>query len=100
MGIILMLTKELAIEKEITVVGNASLPLYYMSDYSVLALRVEKFELAKRHLEKQRFPLKKLPFGIEVVVNGIRHLQAILQLFATHGVNAEFTDIATPIYQG
>ena len=95
-----MLPKESPIEKQITFVGNASLPLCYMSDYSVMALRVEKFELAQRHLEKESVPLKKLPVGIEVVVNGFRHLQAVLQLFTTHGIKAEFTDIATPIYQG
>ena len=100
MGTLLMLPKESIVDTEIDVVGNRSLPVCYMSDFSVLALRVEKFELAQRQLKKESVQLKKHPFGFEIVVNGIGHLKSILHLLTTHGINAELTDIATPIYQG
>ena len=100
MGTLLMLPKESIVDTEIDVVENGTLPVCYMSDFSILALRVEKFELAQRQLEKESVQLKKRPFGFEVVVNGIGHLKAILQLLTKHGINAELTDVATPIYQG
>lgn len=87
-------------ETEMSGVDNASLPLCYMSDYSVLALRVDRFENVLSHLEKENVQFKKAPAGIEVLVDDVARLQAILQLFATHGINAELTDIAAQIYQG
>jgi hypothetical protein len=100
MGTVIILPKEFSVETEIDLVDNGSLPVNYMSDYSVIALRVEKFEQAQRRLEKESVRLKKLPIGYEIVVNGIGHLKALLKLLAIHGIKAEFTDIATPIYQG
>ena len=100
MGTILMLPKELIVDTEIDVVENGSLPVCYMSDFSILALRVENLDLAQGQLEKESVQLKKHPFGFEIVVNGIGHLKTILKLLTTHGINAELTDIATPIYQG
>ena len=100
MGTLLMLPKESIVDTEIDVVENGTLPVCYMSDFSILALRVEEFELAQRQLERDGVPLKKHPIGFEIVVNGIGHLKTILHLLTTHGFNAELTDIATPIYQG
>lgn len=101
MGRILMLPKESTYtETDKAFVDNISLPLFYMSDYSVMAIRVNRFEVAQSQLEKERFHFNRVPEGVEVVIDDFAQLKTILQVFATHGINAELTDIAAQIYQG
>ncbi len=101
MGRLLILPKALAMDKiEISGLDNGSLPLCYMSDYSVLALQVDNFDAAQSLLEEEQQQLIKTPVGLNVVVDGITGLQNILRLFETHGIEAAFTDIAAQIYQG
>ena len=101
MGRITVLPRESAfIETESAGVDNASLPLQYMTDYSILALRVDKFAAARSLLEKEHFQLKGTPAGLNVAVEDVASLQNIVQLFETHGINVEFTDIVAQIYQG
>lgn len=87
-------------ETESVGVDNASLPLQYMSDYSILALRVDKFEDAQSLLEKEHFQLVGTPAGLNVVVEDVARLQNIVQLFEAQGIIVEFTDIVAQIYQG
>jgi hypothetical protein len=101
MGRLLILPKALAMDKiEIPGLDNGSLPLCYMSDYSVLALQVDNYDAALSLLEEEQLQLEKTPVGLNVVVDGITRLQNILRLFETHGIEAAFTDIAAQIYQG
>ena len=101
MGRLLILPKALAMDKiEIPGLDNGSLPLCYMSDYSVQALQVDNYDAALSLLEEEQLQLEKTPVGLNVVVDGITRLQNILRLFETHGIEAAFTDIAAQIYQG
>ncbi len=101
MGRIWILPRESAVtELEIVGIDNASLPLQYMADYSIIALRVDKFEVAQSLLENDYFQLNNTPAGLNVLVEDVTSLQKIVQLVETHGINVEFTDIITQIYQG
>lgn len=101
MGRILILPKESAFtETELPGLDSASLPLQYMSDYSILALRVDNYEVAQSLLEEEHCQFNGTPVGLNVVVDDVTRLQNLLQLFEAHGIAAELTDIAAQIYQG
>lgn len=101
MGRISILPRESTFTETETVgVEDASLPLQYMSDYSILALRVDKFEAAQSVLEDEHFQLNGTSAGLDVIVKDIGHLQIIVHLLETHGINVELTDIVAQIYQG
>ena len=81
-------------------VDNSSLPLNYMSDHSIMALRVDRLADARTILEKERLELVDSPRGTKVTVKDAGHLRIILTLLKGHGIDAAFTDVAAQIYQG
>ena len=101
MGRLMILPKALAMDKiEMPGMENGSLPLCYMSDFSVLALWVDNLDAAQILLEEEHLQLEKTPVGLNVGVDGITRIQSVLRLFETHGIEVVFTDIAAQIYQG
>jgi len=84
--------------------GNATLarplPVFYMSDYSVLGLRVDKFEETVRLLEQKGFPVIQEAGDIEVVLESAGHLEGIVQLLKGGGIECELADVVGCVYQG
>ena len=77
-----------------------SLHLNYMSDYSVLALRVDEIEAARTLIAGAGFEFDNTPAAIKVNVDKFTRMQDILVMFENHGIAATFTDIAVHFYQG
>ena len=79
---------------------NESLPLYYMSDHSVMGILVREFEEAVLILEKQKWPLTRTAAGIEVLVDNAAHMEEIFRIFEKFGLDFEIADILDQAYQG
>jgi hypothetical protein len=76
------------------------LPLCYMSDYSVLALLVDKFQKTVRLLEEHRYFFSKSAPAVEVVIENAAHMRKMLRLLKAGGIDLTLTDIADQFYQG
>ena len=79
---------------------NASLPPYYMSEYSVMGILVREFEEAVLILEKQKWPLTRTALGIEVLFDNASHMEEIFWVFEKFGLDFEIADILDQVYQG
>ena len=80
--------------------SGACLPICYMSDYSVLALLVDKFQETVRLLEEHRYFLSESSPAVEVVIENAEHMRKMCRLLKTGGIDITLTDIADQIYQG
>jgi hypothetical protein len=80
--------------------SGACLPICYMSDYSVLALLVDKFQETVRLLEEHRYVLSESTPAVEVVIENAEHMRKMCRLLETGGIDITLTDIADQIYQG
>ncbi len=76
------------------------LPVFYMSDYSVLGLLVDKLEEAVRVLGENRFSVLEAAGDLEVAMNHPGQLQDIVRLLKEHDVECEIADLISGIYQG
>jgi hypothetical protein len=76
------------------------LPVFYMSDYSVLGLLVDKLEEAVRALRKNEFVVLDESGDLEVTLDGPGHLQKAIQLLNANGIGWEISDVISGIYQG
>lgn len=79
---------------------NEALPLYYMSDHSVMGILVREFDEATLILERQRWPLAKIDAGIEVFVENAAQMEEIFRGFKKFGLDFEIADILYQVYQG
>ena len=79
---------------------SACLPICYMSDYSVLALLVDKFQETVRLLEEHRYFLSRSSPAIEVVIENAEHMRQMFRLLKTGGIDFTLSDIADQLYQG
>jgi hypothetical protein len=76
------------------------LPVFYMADYSVLGLLVDKLEEAVRVLGENKFSVSEENNDIEVSIDHPTQLQGIVQLLTENGVGCELADVVSGIYQG
>jgi hypothetical protein len=76
------------------------LPTFYMSDYSVLGLLVDRPEEAVRVLGEHKYPLTENDCGAEVAINHPKRLQEIVRLLSTQGLGCEIADVVSEVYQG
>ena len=81
-------------------IGDKLLPPFYMGDFSLMGLRVDKLQKARQIL---------MDNGIRVVEKGGDYTAAtddrsragdIIQLLRDHGVECGLTDLVTQVYQG
>ena len=80
--------------------GCASLPLDYMSDYSIMGLGVDDYDKTIRTLKNEGYQLNIEESGIKLVVDNCARIhEAVLHLRA-HRIQCDLSDIATDIYQG
>ena len=84
--------------------GNSSLarplPDFYMSDYSVLGLRVDELDEAVRVLEKAGFSVINEVGDFEVVIDRAGQLEGIVHLLEKNGIECELADVVSCVYQG
>jgi hypothetical protein len=76
------------------------LPIFYMSDYSVLGLLVDKLEEAVRVLGRNHFSVTQEVGDIEVQVDTADRLPEIVQVLKVNGISCEIADLVGGIYQG
>lgn len=76
------------------------LPTFYMSDYSVLGLLVNRPEEAVRVLGDNKYSLTDDDCGVEVAIDHPHHLQDVRRLLSAHGIDSEIGDVVHEIYQG
>jgi hypothetical protein len=76
------------------------LPAFYMADYSVLGLLVDRLEEAVQVLQRAKYAVVNETGDFEVVADHAGHIEVILQLLAANGIASEFADVVSGIYQG
>jgi hypothetical protein len=76
------------------------LPIFYMSDYSVLGLLVDKLEEAVGVLGRNHFSVIEDAGDIEVAVDAPGRLPEIVQILKKNGIRCEIADVVGGIYQG
>ena len=59
--------------------SGACLPICYMSDYSVLALLVDKFQDTVQLLEEHRYFLSKSSPAVEVFIENAEHMRKMFR---------------------
>lgn len=79
---------------------SEALPLYYMSDHSVVGILVREFDEATLLLQRQRWSLARTDRGIEVFVEDAGQMEEIFLGFKTSGLDFEIADIFGQVYQG
>jgi hypothetical protein len=76
------------------------LPIFYMSDYSVLGLLVDQLEEAVRVLGENRFSVFEEAGDLELAMNHPNQLPEIVRLLGNNGIGSEIADVVSGIYQG
>jgi hypothetical protein len=76
------------------------LPIFYMSEFSVLGLLVDRLEEAIGVLDRNHFSVTQEAGDIEVAVDTPDHLQEMFQVLKANGVLFEIADMVNGIYQG
>jgi hypothetical protein len=79
---------------------ESSLPLSYMSDYSVVGLLVDDFPRAIEALEGAGIDLVRATLEQKTVTMGSRHFLRAVQLLRESGVRHDVTDVVYGLYQG
>lgn len=78
---------------------NSSLPTFYMEDFSILGLLVERYEEACGLLKAGGYNIVKLDGGSDIHLEHRDQIRAIIGTLKQHGIPTELSDIADTIYQ-
>lgn len=76
------------------------LPTFYMSDFSILGLLVDRVDDAVRIMEAKRVKVIRDGCTVEVEVNGPDHLTNIVRFLANEGIDCQVSDLIDEVYQG
>ncbi|NLI80970.1 MAG: hypothetical protein GX443_04690 [Deltaproteobacteria bacterium] len=76
------------------------LPVFYMQDYSVLGLNVDRLENSLEILKEAGFPVEDTVWGPEVLLQHPSQAVSALDLLGRRGVSAELADLIDGVYQG
>ena len=79
---------------------DSSLPSFYMEDYTVLGLRVGKFDAALRLLEKNGIRIIKKSGYSELPIEKSEQIPHIVQLLNANDISCVVADIVEQVYQG
>jgi hypothetical protein len=79
---------------------NETLPVFYMSDYSIMALRVNKYHKAIQMLENLNFRLDKSSTGVNLISDNFGQIEKVIRLLQDNRIQYDLSDIVTRIYQG
>ena len=80
--------------------GNDTLPIWYMADYSVMAIVVDQLEAAAHILEEKGFPVLQDNGRKTVVFDNTAGLHHIVALLRDQAIECSLTDSVSQIYQG
>ena len=76
------------------------MPDFYMGDYSILGLLVEKFEDAVRLLQENGYAVERTKSGIEVGIVSPVQIKNVFRIFHENRLKFEMEDIVAQVYQG
>jgi hypothetical protein len=79
---------------------NDDLPEFYMSDYSVLGLKVVNLDRTYRVLTDKDFAVNKKSEHLEVNIDNAAQVAEIVGLLSQSGIDCGITDIVDQLYQG
>ena len=97
MGSIAILPQD---QKQPLCLDNDALPDFYMQDFSVLGLRVDKFNHALKILEENQFRVSRRSNLSRIAIAGRAQLHQIVVLLQQHGIDCGLADIVDQVYQG
>lgn len=80
--------------------SHSTLPLFYMSDFSIMGLRVNPYHEAIKALEKRNHRLKIDHTGVKLVVEDFDGLKEVIRQLQKEEIQCDLSDIVTDIYQG
>lgn len=76
------------------------LPAFYMSDYSVVGLKVDRMGESLKVMREEGFRIRDETWGPEVVLESPSQLTQILSLLASRGISGQIADLVDGVYQG
>lgn len=79
--------------------NSLELPDNYMGDFSVMGFVVDRYSEAVTTLNAAGYKVDELDGGVEIYIEGVKHLPEIKALLATNNISCELSDIADTFYQ-
>jgi hypothetical protein len=76
------------------------LPTFYMEDFSVIGLSVDKLGTAVTTLQRNGIEIEKEKTLALAHIDGLKGMKTVTYLLQSNGIAFEVTDIADQIYQG
>ena len=76
------------------------LPVFYMSDYSVIGLKVDRMDDSLGIMGEHGFSVQDEGWGPEVILEDPSHLPKIMDALAARGVTSQIADLVDGLYQG
>lgn len=83
-----------------TCTSQKKLPLFYMSDFSILGLRVNHLEKAIYTMKSQNQRLHIDRNGVNLVIDSISDLKEVIRRLQREEIQCDLSDIVTDVYQG
>ena len=80
--------------------SNDALPVFYMSDYSVLGLLVDDLDKAHQVLEDLKWKVTDKSDHLEVGIDAAGQIHEIASLLNQKGIDCGVSDIIDQVYQG
>ena len=81
-------------------ISNDALPVFYMSDYSILGLLVANLDGARQILADHKFAVIDKSDHLEVNIDRAAQMREITTLLDQNGIDCGLSDIVDQIYQG
>lgn len=81
-------------------ISHATLPLFYMSDFSIVGLRVSPYDKAVKVLGKQKNRLVIDHTGVKLVIDNFDGLKETIRGLQADSIRCDLSDITVEIYQG
>ena len=75
------------------------LPTFYMEDFSILGILVEKYDTARALLKDGGYNTIDRKISTDVMIDHVEQIRTILTTLKQHGIVAELSDIADTMYQ-
>ncbi len=79
--------------------ADTTLPVFYMSDFTLMGLMVSRYSDALELLESHGLLLEKKKGGSDLTVENPSHILEIQNLLTENGITSQYSDIADTIYQ-
>ena len=81
-------------------ISNDALPVFYMSDYSILGLLVATLDGARQVLSDHKFSVIDKSDHLEVNIDRVAQMHEITALLDQNGIDCGISDIVDQVYQG